>query len=53
VVPCSLYFASKLIVAITELRYAALTLTLMAKGSLVVSCSLVFFTVFSRTEELE
>jgi len=47
--PCSLYFASKLIIIIIELKYAALTLTLMAKGSLVVLCSLAFFAVFSRT----
>jgi len=46
VVPYSLYFASKL-----KLRYAALTLTLMTKGSLMVSCSLEFFAVFSRTEK--
>jgi len=46
VVPCSFYFASKVIITITDLRYAALTLTLMAKGSLVVPYSLVFFAVF-------
>jgi len=50
VVPCSFYFDSKLIITITELRYAAQTL--IAIGSLVVPCSLVFFTVFSRTVQI-
>jgi len=50
VVPCSFHFASKLIISITELRNAALTLTLIAIEPLVVPCSLVFFAVFSRTD---
>jgi len=53
VVPYSIYFTSKLIITITELRYAALTLTLIAIGFLVVPYSLVFFAMFSRAETVK